>query len=795
MGHARAADLVLKALVRHRLTSEFGVRFARSERTGAWEVAAFPDEVLQAFSKRGASIAALLADLGLDPATAGRQAERIAEAQTRQAKSHATAAPDATLREHWQNEARALGLEPGHLAATALPGPDTAAAPTGEAEVLAVVVARLLDPESGLTSTGRRFTRAEAMAAVADALPDGAADVADIERITDAALTHPGFVPLTTPPAAPDLGAGPGAHGSRKQLAAAHMANAARWTTTDVVAAEAVILSAAGASRPDAGRVRVDPEPARMAIGTVEAGLGHSLSGEQVAAVLRLVGDDRPVDAVLGPPGTGKTTLLAAARAAWETGGYRVAGAATAAVAAANLAAESGIESATVAQWLHRIEHADGLAGVDVLVLDEANLTDDRARARLYGAAQDCGTKVVEVGDPKQLRGVGCGSLFGRVHALVEGPELTENHRQRDLDERAAIAAWRSGRHAEALSSWAARERLLATETTGEAVAAMVASWMTERAGAQDGHEAIAGVVMLAATNEAVERLNDAAQVVRAAAGELGPARDYRLPAGRQLRLHVGDQVLIRLNDRNQRLHAGPDVLNGYRGLVDRMHDDGRVDVAWRRQGPDGPRIERACLDPAYVAAGGLSLGYAMTVHKAEGLSVTADWTRPDGTHAHGAVLVHAPGMDAPALHVATTRHRDRMTLFAAREQLEDHRTVWEHGVPAPGMELTGRVIAALADHAAGTTTCADDKPVHDDRAHPPTLNPTTGEHRQPTHEGSPPPTDQQAPSPAPPPPPPAAGWRGRLPTCGGSRAGTAAARNGPPRTPPPTPRGRAPRL
>lgn len=51
----------------------------------------------------------------------------------------------------------------------------------------------------------------------------------------------------------------------------------------------------------------------------------------------------------VGPPGTGKTMLMRAAQVAWTGQGYRVAGAATAAVAAQNLAAESGIASRTVA--------------------------------------------------------------------------------------------------------------------------------------------------------------------------------------------------------------------------------------------------------------------------------------------------------------------------------------------------------------------------------------------------------------------------------------------------------------
>jgi hypothetical protein len=68
-----------------------------------------------------------------------------------------------------------------------------------------------------------------------------------------------------------------------------------------------------------------------------------------------------------------------------------------------NLATESGIESRTVAQWLHHLDHDDrGLAGISVLVLDGANLTDDRAR--LYDAAAAAGTKVVESGTRR-----GCG--------------------------------------------------------------------------------------------------------------------------------------------------------------------------------------------------------------------------------------------------------------------------------------------------------------------------------------------------------------------------------------------------
>ena len=76
---------------------------------------------------------------------------------------------------------------------------------------------------------------------------------------------------------------------------------------------------------------------------------------------------------------------------------------------------------------------------------------------------------------------MGCGSVFARVHELVGGPELTENRRQRDEDERAALAAWRQGRYGDALGSWSERGRLVATETPQEAASAMVGTWPARR--------------------------------------------------------------------------------------------------------------------------------------------------------------------------------------------------------------------------------------------------------------------------------------------------------------------------
>ncbi len=748
MRHAPAADQVLKALVRHDLATQFGVRFARSQRTGSWEVAAIPDETIRVFSKRGLSIEAMLTDLGFDPKTASRAAKEAAKRHTKQAKTEVTAEPDETLRSIWQREAQAHGFDPQQLADQALGQGDwRAKVPPPAAVVAEQIGASIVDPDTGVTGSMRRFTRVEALASVAEAMPQGAASLAEIEAVTDEVLARHGIVALDDDEA-PEVVRGRGA-GRRRQIGATHMRNAQRYTTRDVVDAEFAILTFAGQSLPGQGRAWVDPRTAALARSVTEAGQGFPLSGEQVAVFDAVVGSDQQLDAIIGPPGTGKTTLMRAVRAAYEAAGHRVAGAATAAVAAQNLASESGIASKTVEQWLWSIRASaeardcaadgyrhpqqpgemneaqratvddlaahGGLADVEVLVLDEANLTDDRDRVELYREAARTGTKVIEVGDPQQLRGVGCGSLFGRVHTVLDGHVLSDNRRQRDEDERAAIADWRDGHYTEALASWAGRGRLVATDTAEQATTAMVAEWMRQRHGAPDAHTEMRGLVMLAASNEAVDRLNEAAQAVRTATGELGRTVHYRVRGGRDVTVAEGDHVMIRINDRRERLHQGPDVLNGYRGVVEKIHRDRRVQVAWQIEGEDGPTLQRATLSPDYVASGGLSLGYAMTGHKAEGMTVAGEWDRPDGQHHGGAVLVAAAGMDEPGLHVATSRHRDRVVLFAGRDQVEDIATATSLGAPTSSAEQLLRVQEALARHARATNQTRNDTPVHDD--------------------------------------------------------------------------------
>ncbi|GLW58885.1 AAA family ATPase [Kitasatospora phosalacinea] len=312
-------------------------------------------------------------------------------------------------------------------------GAETPAGPSGpQLPSPEQIVAWIWREDGGLVVHAKVVTRAAVLTAVIDACPHGVATAEQAERLVEDILAAPGHAVRL-----PDQGA-------------VHMSHSQRYTHTTILAAEQAITETATA-RLGEGAAQLTPAAADLAMATFEAGRGFSLSEEQRAVVTRLLTAGHGLDVVVGVAGAGKTTLMDAARTGWEAAGLTVRGAATAAVAAANLSSEAGIDSSTGAGWLR--PGGPGLAGVDVLVVDEGAMVDDRQVAELLRLAEAGGTKVVLIGDPLQLRAIGVGG-FAAAHALVDGPVLAENRRQWDAAERAALEVWCQGGRTSALAAW-----------------------------------------------------------------------------------------------------------------------------------------------------------------------------------------------------------------------------------------------------------------------------------------------------------------------------------------------------
>lgn len=658
--HAKAFDALFKARVRALAYERFGIRYEQDERTRAWEVVGIPQEVRAAFSRRGAAVDELAG------ADASREDKHRAAAETRHEKHEGQDVVG--VRASWRSRAAEL-VDVEAMMAAAVPGPPPDGGPgiggPGDngpkippPDQLATVV---FDPQHGLTAHDKAFSRAQLLAALAHALPQGiGAELGSLDQLADQVLAVDGYAVRL-----PD-------QGSRV------MTSTERYTTADILAAERVLVEQATARYGD-GSAQLTADQAAAAVSVFEVAAGFELSVEQRSVVERVLTAGHGVDAVVGVAGSGKTTLMEACRLAWDATGTTYAGAALAAVAAANLQAGSGIPSRTLAAWAQRIESGTGLDGIDVLVVDEGAMADDRQLAAVLIEAARTGTKVLAIGDPKQLQAIGPGGGFAEVHRIVGGAVLTENRRQVDAGERAALEMWRTDARQEALQMLAAAGRVHAAASADDARTQVLAAWDAARRRWADPHDVVAELVVLAARNADVNALNSGAQTIRRAAGELGAEHTYALPGGDRLTLAVGDVVRVRENDYRSRRGGGPDLLNGYRAVVDGLDAQQRVHITWRTAAgtQDG-----AWVDRDQVAGGALSLGYAMTIAASQGLTATT-------------ALTYGHGADAYALYPGITRAREANHLWLPVDVLEDEATRARLGDARSEAEQLQRAVAA----------------------------------------------------------------------------------------------------
>ena len=139
----------------------------------------------------------------------------------------------------------------------------------------------------------------------------------------------------------------------------------------------------------------------------------------------------------------------------------------------------------------------------------------------------------------------------------------------------------------------------------------MFSAWQTDRSSGLDA-------IMLAPTRELVSQLNQRARAHRLAtepnATEPEAVRVAMLADGNPA--SVGEQVITRANNRTLRMTATDWVKNGDRWTVLEVSRSGGLTVRHRRNG-------RTVRLPASYVAESVELGYATTVHTAQG--VTAD--------------------------------------------------------------------------------------------------------------------------------------------------------------------------
>ncbi|NTJ65079.1 Ti-type conjugative transfer relaxase TraA [Agrobacterium rhizogenes] len=430
------------------------------------------------------------------------------------------------------------------------------------------------------------------------------------------------------------------------------------------------------------GGFAVSSSQVDAAIGEIEAAPNKAirLGAEQVDAVRHITADSG-IAAVVGIAGAGKSTLLSVARIAWEGDGRRVLGAALAGKAAEALTGSSGIRSRTIAAWelAWKNDH-DLLQKGDVLVLDEAGMVSSQQMARLLKRVEDAGAKAVLVGDTMQLQPIQAGASFRAIVERIGFAELVGIRRQRHEWAREASRLFARGNVEEALSAYSAHGHLLESDTRNDAVQRIVSDWASARldaiAKAQVDGRKLRGdeLMVLAHTNSDVRRLNDAIRAVMLQQDALGEGRSFSTERGRR-EFSEGDRIIFLENARFVEPKAShlavQHVKNGMFGTVISTADRGGAPFLFVRldSGRDVMFAEDTYRNVDH--------GYAATIHKTQG-----------STFDRAFVLATAM-MDRHLTYVAMTRHRERVDLYAARE---DFQPKFEWGKPV------------RVEHAAGIT-------------------------------------------------------------------------------------------
>lgn len=378
------------------------------------------------------------------------------------------------------------------------------------------------------------------------------------------------------------------------------------FTSSAMLAAERRLVEAAGHTD---GRRASEADVDMALLESVANGI--ELNAGQAELVKGMATSGARLQLAIAPAGSGKTTAMRALVKAWESSGGTVVGLAPSAAAAAVLRENADTQADTLDKLLWHLDNdpehlppwAAGIDETTLVVIDEAGMVDTTSLDRAVGFVTSRGGSVRLVGDDQQLASVKAGGVLRDIRATHGGLHLTELMRFTSAAEGAASLELREGRTS-GLGFYLDTGRVhvgdLATMTEE-----VFGAWSADQARGRDA-------IMLAPTRELVAELNQRARDHRLE-GAPRPAGEVPLSDGN--RASVGDVVITRSNDR--RLQTAPTdwVKNGDRWTVLDTRKDGALVVQHTRT------ARKIALPVDYVVKH-VELGYASTVHTAQGVSV-----------------------------------------------------------------------------------------------------------------------------------------------------------------------------
>jgi DNA primase catalytic core len=452
-----------------------------------------------------------------------------------------------------------------------------------------------------------------------------------------------------------------------------------QYTSAGVLTAERELLDVA---RADGGRALTD---VRVGIALAESAVnGIELNDAQAAMVRQLATSGRRLQLALAPAGTGKTTAMRVLASAWTESGGEVLGLAPSAQAAHELRDSIHCHTDTLAKLTWTLAHAPRdqwpdwigrIGSFSLVIIDEAGQASTPDLAAAVRFITERGGLVRLIGDNQQLAAVGAGGVLRDIQETVGAVTLSEVRRFHDHAEAAVTLAVRDGDPA-ALGFYADNDRIHVGDL-GTVTNDAYEAWAADRAAGLDS-------VLLAPSRELVTRLN-----ARARSDRLGShpvSAEVTLSDGN--RASTGDVIITRRNERRLILSGSDWVKNGDRWTVTAVNPDRSLQVRHHEVG----KILRLPSD--YVAEH-VQLGYATTVHGAQGMTTDTSHTVVIGDESR------------ELLYVAVSRGRSANHVYVANGYDGDPHTLIhpEALLPATAIDVLAAILERNGTQQSATTT------------------------------------------------------------------------------------------
>ena len=380
--------------------------------------------------------------------------------------------------------------------------------------------------------------------------------------------------------------------------------------------------------------------------------LGKQLTEEQLNAVKHIL-KPAAISCLVGRAGTGKSFSLGMAKAVWEAEGLQVLGVALSGIAADGLAKDAGIESRTIESFCYALKNSQlTLNAQQVVVMDEAGMTDSQSMLAVLTAVKEAKAKLVLVGDHAQLQPVGPGATFRALLERLGFAEIQTVYRQREDWQREATVAFSAGRVADGLKAYEAKQCIHLRSNQQDVFAQLKADWL-----AASISSPLHQLLVIAHRNEDVQKLNQLIRAERIAREQLAEGYTVGTQQG-ILKIAQGERLLFLKNNRKL------GVSNGRFATIKRINFTETGQVIHFTVILDGTDQE-VTIDPQHY--NNFTYGYAATVHKVQGMTVD-----------HAFVYAGGLGWDRHLTYVAMSRHRETCQLYADKETFSSQALLYK---------------------------------------------------------------------------------------------------------------------